>query len=60
MKKGLLSAALAAVLTVAATGALAQEAAAPPPARLTRTASRIAATGRLSHGRMGRWVPVSR
>ena len=32
MKKGLLSAALAAVLTVAATGALAQEAAAPPPA----------------------------
>ncbi|WP_434114785.1 hypothetical protein [Paraburkholderia caffeinilytica] len=32
MKKGLLSAALAAVLTVAATGVLAQEAASPPPA----------------------------
>lgn len=32
MKKGLLSAALAAVLTVAATAALAQEAASPPPA----------------------------
>jgi hypothetical protein len=32
MKKGWMSAALAAVLTVAATGALAQEAAAPPPA----------------------------
>ena len=32
MKKGMLSAALAAVLTEAATGALAQEAAAPPPA----------------------------
>lgn len=32
MKKAWLSAALAAVLTVAATGALAQEAAAPPPA----------------------------
>ncbi|MGQ7935739.1 hypothetical protein [Paraburkholderia sp. D1E] len=32
MKKGLLGAALAAVLTVAATGAFAQEAASPPPA----------------------------
>lgn len=32
MKKGLLSAALAAILTVAATGVLAQEAASPPPA----------------------------
>ncbi|AXL48981.1 hypothetical protein DSC91_000608 [Paraburkholderia caffeinilytica] len=43
MKKGLVSAALAAVLTVAATAALAQEAVAPPPAQ-------AAAHGEPHHG----------
>jgi hypothetical protein len=64
MKKGWISAALTAVVSVAATGALAQEAAPPQPAPLHTQGNRRTVTAHATHadhtGSMNRKAPVSR